>query len=125
LKPNLESGLSYFRFKRSVPGAFNLDFIGSTCTALPWLIPFRPQVDRVLFPGLKFIYDELPSGFAFNFDLRRFKQANSNSKLVDAWVAKYRSDATFHDNVSWCLMARMVDGRGLHSSTSQLNLSRF
>jgi len=33
LKARLESRLSYVSIKRSVPGAFNLNFIGSTCTA--------------------------------------------------------------------------------------------
>jgi len=35
-KATFESGLSYFSFKRSVPGAFNVGLIGSICTALPW-----------------------------------------------------------------------------------------
>ena len=34
-KANIESGSSYFNFKSLVPGAFNMGFIGSTCTALP------------------------------------------------------------------------------------------
>jgi len=34
-KAEVESSISQFGFKRSVPGAFNLGFIGSTCTALP------------------------------------------------------------------------------------------
>jgi hypothetical protein len=35
LKAKLGSSLSYFSFKSLVPGAFNVGFIGSTCTALP------------------------------------------------------------------------------------------
>jgi hypothetical protein len=35
LKANLETRLSYYILKRSLPGAFDLDFIGSTCTASP------------------------------------------------------------------------------------------
>ena len=35
LKVKFESGPSYFSFKRLDPGAFNMGFIGSTCTALP------------------------------------------------------------------------------------------
>jgi hypothetical protein len=35
LKAKFEGGSSYYSFKRSVPGAVNLDIIGSTCTALP------------------------------------------------------------------------------------------
>jgi hypothetical protein len=33
LKAKLESGSSYFSFKRLVPGAFNVVLIVSTCTA--------------------------------------------------------------------------------------------
>jgi len=39
----VEGGSSYKRFKRSVPGAFNMGFIGSACTARPW-----PQVLKYL-----------------------------------------------------------------------------
>jgi hypothetical protein len=35
LKAEVESSISYFSFKRLVPGGFNLGLIGSTCTALP------------------------------------------------------------------------------------------
>ena len=35
LKAKFESSLSYYSFKRLDPGAFNVGFIGSTCTALP------------------------------------------------------------------------------------------
>jgi hypothetical protein len=35
LKAIFKSTLSYSSFKRLVPGAVNLDFIGSTCTASP------------------------------------------------------------------------------------------
>ena len=36
LKAKLDSSLSYYSFERLFPGAFNVGFIGSTCTALPW-----------------------------------------------------------------------------------------
>jgi hypothetical protein len=36
LKAEVERSTSHFSFKRVVPGGFNLGFIGSTCTALPW-----------------------------------------------------------------------------------------
>ena len=36
LKAKLESGSTYCRFKRLLPGAFNVGLIGSACTALPW-----------------------------------------------------------------------------------------
>jgi hypothetical protein len=35
LKAKFESGSSHFSFKRLVPGAFNVRFTWSTCTALP------------------------------------------------------------------------------------------
>jgi len=35
LKAKLESTVSHFSVKRSVPGGFNVGLIGSTCTALP------------------------------------------------------------------------------------------
>jgi hypothetical protein len=35
LKAKLESSTSHYGFKRLIPGGFNMDFIGSTCTALP------------------------------------------------------------------------------------------
>jgi len=35
LKAKFKSGPSYLSFKSTGPGAFNTDFIGSTCTALP------------------------------------------------------------------------------------------
>jgi len=34
----VESNLSYFSFKRLIPGAFNVGWIGSTCTALPHVV---------------------------------------------------------------------------------------
>ena len=37
LKAIFESGRSYFNFKRLIPGGFNKGFIGSTCTAGPYL----------------------------------------------------------------------------------------
>jgi hypothetical protein len=36
LKATFEGGLSYFSFKRLVPGAFNVVLIGSSCAAVPW-----------------------------------------------------------------------------------------
>jgi hypothetical protein len=39
LTAKFEGGSSYYPFKRLVPGAFNMDFIGETCTALPCTSP--------------------------------------------------------------------------------------
>jgi hypothetical protein len=35
LKAKNESSLSYYSFKRLVPGAFNMRFMGLRCTAVP------------------------------------------------------------------------------------------
>jgi hypothetical protein len=45
---NLESDSSYLSFKSIVQGAFNMDFIGSTCTALPWRVWRRAPRGRAL-----------------------------------------------------------------------------
>jgi hypothetical protein len=45
--------------------------------------------------------------FAFNFNSRRHTTAEAKAADVAAYVAE------------------LIEGRGLHSSTSQLNLSRF
>jgi hypothetical protein len=42
LKAKFESSLTYYNFKRFIPGAFNMVFIDSTCTALP----HNPYPDR-------------------------------------------------------------------------------
>jgi len=52
------------------------------------------------------------SNFAFKFKLRRYTMASKRAALEAA-----RNRLTWH--------ARWVAGRGLHSSTSHLNLSRF
>ena len=46
--------MSYFSFNRLVPGAFNLDLIGSTCTALPYVdgdgdVSVQPPVHAIAF----------------------------------------------------------------------------
>jgi len=38
LKARYEGDSSHYSFKRSVPGAFNVGLIGSTCTALPGVV---------------------------------------------------------------------------------------
>jgi len=43
MKAMFDSRLSYFSFMRLVPCAFNLDFIGSTCTDSPSQIPLPQQ----------------------------------------------------------------------------------
>ena len=42
--------MSNFRFKRFVPGGFNLGFIGSTCNASPWTNPLADEDSLPLFP---------------------------------------------------------------------------
>ena len=47
LNAEVESSTSQFSSKRLVPGGFNLGFIGSTCTGLPYppaLVPLRAPV---------------------------------------------------------------------------------
>jgi hypothetical protein len=60
---------------------------------------------------LKLRCDEALSNLAFNFNLRRYS-------MVRAYI-HYQNSATVE------LSSATVPGRGLHSSTSQLNLSRF
>jgi len=59
--------------------------------------PIKPTLKAPGSKRLKLKYDELPSNSAFIFNLRRYIQEN---------------------------FALTVAGRGLHSSTSQLNVSR-
>ena len=67
------------------------------------LKPVAPRVESAWFQRLTLNCDELASGFAFNFNLRRYTKL---AILVSSGVAA-------------------ALGRGLHSSPSQLNLSRF
>ena len=53
-------------------------------------------------------YDEALPNFAFNCSLRRYTEAELKSRVMTT------------DKLE-----RRVSGRGLHSSTSLLNLSRF
>jgi len=48
MKTKLESSSSSFSFKSLDPGAFNVGFIESTCTALPWqsVLKLAPVANR-------------------------------------------------------------------------------
>ena len=69
--------------------------------------PIKPNLKAPGSKRLKLKYDEPLSNFAFNFNLRRYIEAEDARILTDM-----------------SLMRRMY-GRGLHPSTFQLNLSRF
>jgi len=52
-----------------------------------------------------------------HYNATNLKQATSNSKLIDAWIGKYRGTSAdgrgadsgrFRKRVSWCLLARMA-----------------
>jgi hypothetical protein len=59
---------------------------------------------------LKLLHDEPPSDFALKFNLRRYMKAFPEAVIV---IEEYDK------------MGCPARGRGLHSSTFQLNLSRF
>ena len=63
---------------------------------------------------LKLKQDKLLSNFAFNFNLRRY------SETLYIPANSLTSGSTYYLRVVGCVV-----GRGLHSSTFQLNLSRF
>ena len=69
--------------------------------------PIKPNLKAPGSKRLKLKYDEPLSNFAFNFNLRRYIEAEDARILTDM-----------------SLMRRMY-GRGLHPCTFQLNLSRF
>jgi hypothetical protein len=64
----------------------------------------------------KLEYDDLPSGLASNFDLRPYLMISRYDGFKAAGEPVVREVLTAHPGTL---------GRGLHSSTSQLNLSRF
>jgi len=66
-------------------------------------------------------YDELPSNFAFNLILRRYMKEGFRSLIRKCLVE--HSSISFHSEFSD--LRDWIRGRDLHSSTSQLNLSRF
>ena len=63
---------------------------------------------------LKVRYDGPLSTFAFKCKLRRYKEASFGDEHAEQKLNDRRTSAS-----------RLYSGRGLHSSTSQLNLSRF
>jgi len=98
--------------------------------------PIKPTLKARGTKRLKLRYDELLSSFAFNLNLRRYdmafqKYCNMDQSLFTRFVrlgtpyielnAQGRARPELADLYSWRYRAL---GRGLHSSTSQLNLSR-
>ena len=67
--------------------------------------PIKPKLQPSRTKRLKLKYDEPLSNVAFKFSLRRYNLA----AVIDARASE---------------LGRRYTGRGLHSSTSQLNLSR-
>jgi len=75
---------------------------------------------------LKLIHDEPPSKFAFKFHLRRYMKA---VMLAQQEAKALERRAVGVEHIMLGLIAEEAKkggylGRGLHSSTSQLNLSR-
>ena len=79
-------------------------------------------------------YDETPSNFAFNFNLRRYTEGGATgdaartpttktvrTELRDMFVKRRHHAVVFVP----CFEYDKLEGRGLHSSTFQLNLSQF
>jgi len=69
--------------------------------------PIKPTSNAPGTKRLKLEYDELLSSFAFKFNLRRYNKASPRIKPAPQFI-----------------MSRIM-GRGLHSSTFQLNASAF
>jgi len=83
--------------------------------------PIKPTLKAPGTKHLKLKYDEPLSKFAFKFNLRRYAEARER---LAAWMAHHLScfDLTWPWK-SWIHVATKDAGRGLHSSTVQLNLS--
>ena len=88
--------------------------------------PVKPKLKAPGTKRLKLYYDKLPSSFAFNFNLRRYTSAarcsaagsGLNGAVAGNWMRFYIEARDEFDNV-------ITTGRGLHSSTFRLDLSRF
>jgi len=85
------------------------------------LDPIKPKLKPPRTKRLKLECDELLSIFAFNFNLRRFMMGSD--LLYEAHHAAVLP-AVIRRRLAAGGRCRVV-GRGLHSSASQLNLSRF
>ena len=72
------------------------------------LDPSKPTLKPPGTNGLNLKIDESLSTFAFKFNLRRYDEG-----------------AVGEDGMVFSDMQEFIHGRGLHSSTFQLNLSRF
>jgi hypothetical protein len=77
---------------------------------------------------LKLHYEEPLSNFAFSFNLRRYSMSGNVAAAAAVLAAGADPDARTRPsgkNLRDINGASRATGRGLHSSTSQLNLSRF
>ena len=78
--------------------------------------PFKPKLKPPGTKRLKLKYDELPSNFAFKFNLRRYSEGSKTIPCNAVGDFSIAGHAT---------MKGLSLGRGVHSSTFQLNLSHF
>jgi len=89
------------------------------------LDPVKPTLKAPGIKRLKLECDELVSTCAFKFKLRRYNKVNqfyTAPTAVRALMKSGDSYVTKHDRSSLRILGSV--GRGLHSSTFQLNLSR-
>ena len=90
--------------------------------------PMKPKLKPPGTKRLKVNYDILLSISAFNFILRRYSAEEHNALATE--MARYHNPAMQFRLPRDALIrpptwASNIPGRGLHSSTVQLNLSRF
>ena len=86
--------------------------------------PIKPTLEAPGCKRLKLQYVKLLSNFAFNFNLRRY---SAGAQVTGSYVmggVRVGANATVSAALL-CEGAVVHAGRGLHSPTSQLNLSGF
>jgi len=90
-RSKFESSFSYFGFRRSVPGAFNVGLIGSTYTALPrgWEQPCFPAAART----------------------RPWRRAHHTSPIARGKITAHHTQALNHTHTNDCLPPQCPRGR--------------
>jgi len=86
--------------------------------------PINPTLTPPGTERLKLICDDPLTNLAFEFNLRRYTVANSGPHTNASQFYVTAAPLAFLDGKK-VAFGRVIDGRGLHSSTFQLNLSRF
>ena len=76
--------------------------------------PIKPKLKPPGIERLKLKYDEPPSNFAFKFNLRHCILASGSGRWLHEGAV-----------TNFFVVRLQTDGRGLHSSTCQLNVSAF